>query len=111
MLMEIWEAIQPNIVAIIVAILTGIASFIGTKVKKIYEEKINDETKRKVVKTVVNAVEQLYQDFSGNEKLIEAQKNIINMLNEKGITISELEMKMLIEETCNSFKKSLKGEE
>jgi len=108
MLMEIWEAIQPNIVAILVAILTGVASFIGTKIKKLYEEKINDDTKRKIVKTVVNAVEQVYKDFSGNEKLIKAQENIVEMLNEKGIKISELEMKMLIEETCNSFKKAIK---
>jgi predicted transcriptional regulator YheO len=111
MIQEIWEMIQPNIVTMLVAILTGVASFIGTKIKKLYEEKVNDETKRKVVKTVVNAIEQLYQDLSGNEKLIEAQKNIVEMLNEKGITISELEMKMLIEEVCNSFKNSVKGDE
>lgn len=108
MIQEIYEMIQPNIVAMLVAILTGVASFIGTKIKKLYEEKVNDDTKRKVVKTVVNAVEQLYKDLSGNEKLIKAQKNIVEMLNEKGITISELEMKMLIEEVCNSFKNSMK---
>ena len=108
MLESIYDAIQPNLIAIIVAILTGIASFIGTKIKTLYETKVNDETKRKVVKTVVNAVEQLYNDLSGNEKLLKAQENIVNMLNEKGIKISELEMKMLIEETCNSFKKAIK---
>lgn len=108
MIQEIWQAIQPNIIEILVAILTGVASFIGMKVKAIYEEKINDETKRKVVKTVVNAVEQVYKDLDGNEKLLEAQSNIVKMLNEKGITISDLEMKMLIEETCNSFKKAVK---
>lgn len=111
MLQEIYEMIQPNIIELIVAILTGIASFIGVKVKKLYEEHINDETKRKVVKTVVGAVEQLYTDLSGNEKLLKAQENIVNILNEKGITISELEMKMLIEEVCNGFKKTIKGEE
>lgn len=108
MIQEIYEAIQPNIVAILVAILTGVASFIGTKIKNLYEEKVNDETKRKVVKTVVNAVEQLYKDLDGNEKLIKAQQNIVEMLNEKNITITELEMKMLIEEVCNSFKAAIK---
>lgn len=108
MIEQLWASMEPNIIEIIIAIFTAIASFIGAKIKKIYEEKVNDETKRKVVKTVVNAIEQLYQDLSGNEKLIEAQKNIVNMLNEKGIAITELEMNMLIEETCNSFKKSIK---
>lgn len=111
MLEIIWEAIQPNLVAIIMTILTTIATFIGTKIKAIYETKVNDDTKRKVVKTVVNAVEQLYKDLKGQEKLQKAKENIVAMLNEKGITISELEIEMLIEEVCNSFNKGLnKGE-
>ncbi len=110
MLESIFEAIQPNLVAIIMAILTGIASFIGAKIKTIYETKVNDDTKRKVVKTVVNAVEQLYKDLKGPEKLNKAKENIISMLNEKNITISELEVEMLIEEVCNSFNQGLKKE-
>jgi intergrase/recombinase len=108
MLEIIWEAIQPNLVAIIMTILTTIATFIGTKIKAIYETKVNDDTKRKVVKTVVNAVEQLYKDINGEEKLQKAKENIVAMLNEKGITISELEIEMLIEEVCNSFNQGLK---
>lgn len=108
MLESIWEAIQPNLVAIIMTILTTIATFIGTKIKAIYETKVNDETKRKVVKTVVNAVEQLYKDINGEEKLQKAKENIVAMLNEKNITISELEIEMLIEEVCNSFNQGLK---
>lgn len=111
MLESIWELIQPNLVAIIMTILTTIATFIGTKIKTIYETKVNDDTKRKVVKTVVNAVEQLYKNINGEEKLQKAKENIVAMLNEKGITISELEIEMLIEEVCNSFNKGLnKGE-
>lgn len=105
------EQLQPYILEIIVAILTGVASFIGMKIKKLYEDKVNTETKEKVVKTVCNAVEQLYQDLSGNEKLIKAQEYIVEQLNEKGITITDLEMKMLIESTVNSFRNSIKGDE
>lgn len=110
MLQSIWEVIQPNVLEIIVAILTAIAGFIGTKIKAKYEEKVNDDTKRAVVKTVVNAVEQLYKDLSGSEKLEKAQENIVAMLNDKGINITELEMQMMIEEVCNSFKTAIKGE-
>ena len=102
------ELLQPYLMEIIVTILTAIATYIGTKIKKIYEEKVNDDTKRKVVSTVVKAVEQLYKDLNGEEKLEKAQENIVEMLNEKGIMITELEMNMLIEEVCNSFKKEVK---
>lgn len=102
------ELLQPYLMEIIVTILTAIATYIGAKVKKIYEEKANDETKRKVVSTVVKAVEQLYKDLKGDEKLEKAKEAVLEMLNEKGIAITELEMNMLIEEVCNSFKKEVK---
>lgn len=101
------EILQPYLMEIIVTILTAIATYIGAKIKKIYEEKANDETKRKVVSTVVKAVEQLYKDLKGDEKLEKAKESVLEMLNEKGITITELEMNMLIEEVCNSFKKEV----
>lgn len=102
------EFLQPYLMEIIVTILTAIATYIGAKIKKIYEEKANDETKRKVVSTVVKAVEQLYKDLKGDEKLAKAKEAVLEMLNEKGIAITELEMNMLIEEVCNSFKKEVK---
>ena len=101
------EFLQPYLMEIIVTILTAIATYIGAKIKKIYEEKANDETKRKVVSTVVKAVEQLYKDLKGDEKLTKAKEAVLEMLNEKGIAITELEMNMLIEEVCNSFKKEV----
>lgn len=107
---EILELLQPYLLEIIVAILTGIATFIGSKVKKIYEEKVNTETKEKVVNTVVNAVEQIYKDINGEQKLQICIENAIEMLNEKGLSITELELRMLIESTVNSFNKAKKGE-
>lgn len=99
------EQLQPTIIEIATAIITAVFSFIGMKIKAIYQEKVNTETKEKVVKIVCNAVEQLYKDLSGSEKLATAKASIIEMLNEKGISITELEMNMLIEATVNNFKK------
>ena len=39
-----------------------------------------------------------------------AKENIILMLNEKGIVITELEMDMMIEEVVNGFNSGLKKE-
>ena len=105
---EILNAIQPYMLETIVAILTGVATYIGSKIKKVYEEKVNTETKERVVKTVVNAVEQLYKDLKGEEKLEKCIENAIEMLNEKGITVTDLELRMLIESAVNSFKQATK---
>ena len=86
-----------------VAALTAFAGFIGTQVKKLYEKYINDKTKEAVVRTCVKAAEQLYHDLGGPEKLKKAQEGVRQMLEEKGIPISELEMNMLIESVVSEF--------
>lgn len=88
---------------IVYALLTAIAGFIATKIKAIYEAKCDDETKKKVVRSCVKAVEQLYNDLGGAEKLERAKANIIQILELKGIVISELELDMLIEEVIAEF--------
>ena len=82
---------------IIYAAVTAIAAFIGTKIKAIYQDKVNDEAKEKIVRTCVTAAEQLYKTYSGTEKLEAVKSNVVQMLNAKGIDISEIEMDMLIE--------------
>lgn len=103
------EFINTYGITLLSTVLTAIFSYIGLRLKKLYEEKINTDTKEKVVKTVCEAVEQLYKDLSGEEKLDEAILNASVMLEEKGIKITELELRMLIEATINSFNSGLKG--
>lgn len=105
MLEKVWDLIGSDIMNLLTTVFSIIITIIVTKIKKIYKEKFTDETKRNIVKTVVNAIEQIYKDLSGEQKLQKAKENIINILNEKGISISELEMDMMIEEICNSIKK------
>lgn len=95
---------------ILYTVLTAVASFIGLKVKTIYEKYINDKTKKDVVESTVKYVEQLYKDLKGEEKLSKAKENILALLNEKGISITDLEMDVLIEATCNGFKKGFNEE-
>ena len=88
---------------IIYTLLTAIAGFIGTQIKKLYETHINTDRKRKVVETCVKAVEQLYRDLDGTEKLEKAKENIFAMLTQEGIEITEIEMDMLIESVVAEF--------
>ena len=83
--------------------MTAIAGVLGAGMKKLYDRMTADDTKRKVVETCVKAVEQLYQELSGTEKLEKAKENIIAMLDIKGISISEIEMDMLIEACVAEF--------
>lgn len=88
---------------IIYTLLTAIAGFIGTQIKRLYEKHINTDRKRKVVETCVKAVEQLYRDLDGTEKLEKAKENIFAMLTQEGIEITEIEMDMMIESVVAEF--------
>lgn len=95
---------------ILYAVLTALAGYIGIFAKKLYTKYVNDKTKQAVAKTVVQAVEQIYKDLHGEEKLNKALEAASEMLAEKGITITDLEMRMLIEaavaEFNNAFEKA-----
>lgn len=95
---------------IIYTLLTAVFGFIGAKLKKVFENREAESTKEKVVRTCVKAVEQLYRDLDGPEKLKKAKENITAMLNSKGIDISDIEMDMLIEACVAEFNFAFKEE-
>ena len=97
---ELWSVV---IWPLIGAAATAIASWIGLQAKALYEKYVNDKTKKDVVRTCVTAAEQIYHHLSGPEKRVKAQEGIVEMLNEKGIPITELEMNMLIESVVGEF--------
>lgn len=88
---------------ILYAIITGIAGYLGLVFKKIYTKYVNDKTKRDVARTVVLGVEQIYKDLHGEEKLQKALSSASEMLADKGIQISDLELRMLIEAALAEF--------
>ena len=95
---------------ILYAILTALAGYIGIVAKRLYTKYVNDMTKQAVAKTVVQAVEQIYTDLHGEEKLNKALEAASEMLAEKGITITDLEMRMLIEAALAEFNRAFEKE-
>lgn len=89
--------------AIMYAILTALGGYLGIVAKNLYTNYINDKTKQAVAKTVVQGVEQIYYDLHGEEKLSKALSAASEMLAEKGINVSELELRMLIEAALAEF--------
>lgn len=107
MMDELITQLQPAVVSICVTVLTALGSWIGIKVKQLYTEKVNTETKKNVVETTCRYVNQLYYDLDGPSKLEKAKTEILNQLNEKGIKITDLELNVLIEAAVNGFKDSV----
>lgn len=95
---------------ILYAILTALAGYIGIVAKRLYTKYVNDKIKQAVAKTVVQAVEQIYKDLHGEEKLNKALEAASEMLAEKGITITDLEMRMLIEAALAEFNRAFEKE-
>lgn len=100
---------------ILYSILTGVATYVGLVVKKLYKRYADDQTKKDVIKTVVKGIEQLHKDLTGAEKLDFAVDNASEILENKGITITDLELRMLIESAVGDFNdvfnKTVKKEE
>ena len=88
---------------ILYAVVTFIGGYIGIVIKNLYTKYINDKTKQAVAKSAVQFVEQVYKDLHGEAKLTEALVAAETMLAEKGITISALELRVLIEAAVSEF--------
>lgn len=96
---------------IMYAVVVAIAGYFGTVAKNLYTKYLNDKTKQAVAKTVVRGVEQIYKDLHGEDKLDKALEAASEMLAEKGIAVTNLELRMLIEAAVGEFNISFGKEE
>ena len=94
-------------VASVIAILFGV---LGAKIKQTYNQKAQNETVKVVVDNVVKWVQQVYYELEGPEKLQKALTAASTILNEKGITISETELDMMIESAVYGLKQGMTTE-
>ncbi len=97
------EFIQNYAGELIFAALTAIVGFIGTALKKEYEDSNEDKKKREIIANVVKSVEQVYKNIHGTDKLKKAMETASKMLAQKGISITELELMVLIESALCEF--------
>ena len=89
--------------AILYTIVTAVFGYLGLVFKSLVAKYLDDKTKRDVAKTVVKAVEQVYKDLDGEEKLNQALSAASEMLASKGITVTDLELRMLVEAAVGEF--------
>ena len=93
---------------ILYSIVTAFAGIIAFIIKRLADKYINNNTKKAVAKTVVQAVEQIYKDLHGEEKLNKGIEYMTELLNEKGIKASETEIRLLIESAVGEFNEVFK---
>ena len=99
----ILEIINTYGTEIIGAILTALAGVLAMAVKNLATKYINTKVKRDIARTVVQGVEQIYKDLHGEEKLGKALEAAADMLTANGITVTDLELRMLIEAAVGEF--------
>ena len=93
------------------AIVVAIGGFIGLCLKNLLTRLLNDKTKRDVAKKAVRYVEQVCKELHGDVKLNEALKATSQLLAEKGISITDLELRVLVEAAVNEMNKGLEEKE
>lgn len=99
----ILEIINTYGMQIIGTILTALAGVVAMAAKNLATKYINTKVKRDIARTVVQGVEQLYKNLSGEEKLGKALEAAADMLTANGITVTDLELRMLLEAAVGEF--------
>lgn len=92
-------------------ILGIIATVLGVVFKNIAKDLKNDKIKAAIAETVVLFVEQVYKNLHGKQKLQAALDRAAELLAEKGIKFSALEMESLIEASVAKFNQVFKQKE
>jgi hypothetical protein len=99
---------------VITAVVGAVGTALGLFFKRLYTNTIGDKIKldtvKEIARVVVKFVEQVYKDIHGEKKMEEALKAFSEMLNNKGITISELEMRVYLESALAEFNEAFNKE-
>lgn len=88
----------------ILGVLVGLAvTFACTKIRSYFSKKQISKDKIEVARSTVLAVEQMYKDLQGAEKLEKALEMASSTLKSHKINVEATELRMLIESAVASF--------
>ena len=95
-----------ELLATLFVVLVGILGYsLGVYVKNSKWSSVLDfvKTKQELARTVVRAVEQIYQDLKGEEKLEKALETLSNWFDNLGMDYAPEELRTLIEDAVKYF--------
>lgn len=102
------EIVINYLVPTFITLLSAVLAYVSTRIKNIYEEKMNSDTKKKIIDTTVLYIEQIYKDLSGHEKLEKCKEKALEWLSEEGLNVSKTELEIIIESSVNKINKTKK---
>ena len=85
------------------AALTAVTGAIGVWAKGLLERYRGDQTKREVAELCVQAVEQVCRGLHGSEKYQKCAGAMAEILAQRGVPVTELEIKVLCEAALARF--------
>ena len=110
---ELLNALLPHLVQIANILLTALAAWLGIIVKSwLEDQKVLVQAKttqeqfaliEKIIAHSVNFVEQVAVDLKSEEKLALAYKTAIALANEKGLDLTEEQLKVVTESFVKEF--------
>ena len=106
MLLEIINMYGAEIIGTLLLALAGIFGMIA---KNLAAKYLDTDTKRTLAKVVVQFIEQTYKNLHGEDKLNAALVTLADLLAEKKIHATEVEMRVLIEAAVAEFNEVFKG--
>lgn len=104
------QALTPALVSVAVVILGYVAKIAGVAIKQVadkYEIKAKLDANKTIVDLSVKYAQQVFKEANGEEKYEQAKEKALEIMNQKGIHISDAELNMLIEASVTNLKKGL----
>ena len=98
-----FDIVRDLLISLASAAIAALAGLVGTLFKKGYDKIVGHKIAEEVVKTCVQAVEQLYHDLDGPSKKDKAIEAVREMLEIKGITLAQIEIETMIEAAVADF--------
>lgn len=105
MIKELMNQLTSNVIQVVLVL---VFTYIGVAFKNINKKYVDTETKSVIVKNCVKCVEQIYTDLHGDKKKEQCEQQIVQLLYEKGITITQHELDVMIEAAVHEMNNTMK---
>lgn len=100
------EELMNQITPYIMIILTAIAGYLATKIKAVFDAKIDKDNQERLlqfIQATVEFVEQIGIDLKPQDKFDLAKSKVLIWVNQKGLVVTEEELEVLIEAFVHSL--------
>jgi len=98
------------ILALLGVVLTAVVTWLGTLAGKLWREKADDAWVQNFAGICVQAVEQMYRDRNGEEKLCLAMEMCSNFAKARGVSVSSEQIRVFLESALAEMKDAFRKE-